>query len=48
MPWRLGAKQIHYVEFFSKFKLTSHHLLEKKNSLGDALSQLPQHESQRE
>lgn len=44
-PWQLGAKQLLWAEFISKFQFTLHHLPGKKNFLADALSRLPQHES---
>lgn len=45
-PRKLGAKQLRWAEFFSKFRFTLHHLPGKSNFLADALSRLPQHDSQ--
>lgn len=44
--WKLGAKQIRWAAFFSKFQFTIHHLFGKTNFLADALSRLPQHDTQ--
>ena len=44
-PWRLSAKQIRWVEFFSRVDFTLKHLPGKMNFLADALSRLPQYGS---
>lgn len=46
-PRKLRERQLRWVEFFSNFQFTLHHLPGKTNFLADALSRLPQHDSQR-
>lgn len=44
-PRKLGAKQIHWADLFSRFRFTLRHLPGKQNFLADALSRSPQHDS---
>lgn len=47
MPPRSGVELLRWAKFFSTFQFTLHLFLGKKN-FADALSMLPQHESERE